>query len=502
MQNITALYFLSPIFMIAFSVGLIAYWKIKKRFTLWTLLLSLGAYAAAIALKYVVQYFTFPVFNVAVGGNPAALGLYFGLQTMIFEVGGAYFAAWFAFSYGKIKASDAYGYGLGLAFWENGVLIGGSALINGIVWYMVLAGGGVNAQQLFDYLSVNSPVLFDSASVILPQIGLAFIERVSSLLVHFSWGLLCVFAVVFKKKRFLFLALPMGLVDFLVPYAGAMGSLNFELLLFGTCLLCFMAALFFTKGERKKASVESLSMGEGAMRLKSFIKTNFKRALSFGSVYLILGILVSFLTGGLITGLTSSADLSYDAPFIVSQTFPLMLPLYAVLGSFGGLMVFVSDRTRGVYEYLIAYGVNVYEIFWSTLIVTLGLVTVVLGISLAGNVAILLLMGGSIQFAMIELLLIYTIPVSYASVAFMTISGIIWSSLTRRVPGVNSPVGMATLLGIGPVLAVVFLSTFFGGSGNFMLIVGGITLILVTMVAVMMMVANKKMSRERLLSDV
>jgi phosphoglycerol transferase MdoB-like AlkP superfamily enzyme len=102
MQNINVLYFLSPILMIGFSVGLIAYWKIKKRSTLWTLLLSLGAYAGAIALKGVVQYFTAEPFHTAVGGNLAAMGIYVGLQTVIFEVGGAYLAAKIAFSQGKM----------------------------------------------------------------------------------------------------------------------------------------------------------------------------------------------------------------------------------------------------------------------------------------------------------------------------------------------------------------------------------------------------------------
>jgi hypothetical protein len=240
--------------------------------------------------------------------------------------------------------------------------------------------------------------------------------------------------------------------------------------------------------------------------LKSFVRTNFKRAVSFGSIYLILGIALSFLMGGIFSWTTASVSTSASAsaeelPLLVSQLFPLMLPLFAVIGSLGGLMVFVSDRTKGVYEYLIAYGVSVYGIFWSTLAVTFGLVTVVLGVSIAGNMVLSLLMGGSIQLAMIEMLLIYSIPISYASTAFMCIAGMIWSSLTVRVPGVNSPVGISTLLGIGPVLVVFALSGLFGASGNFILLVGGATLVLAILVIVMMVVANKKMNRERLLSD-
>ncbi|MDR2202893.1 MAG: YhfC family intramembrane metalloprotease [Nitrososphaerota archaeon] len=487
--------------MIAFSVGLIAYWRIKKRFTVWTLLLSLGAFAGAIALKYVVQYFTANPFYEAVGGNLVAMGLYVGLQTAIFEVGGAYLAAKIAFSRGKIRADDAEGYGLGLAFWENGVLIGGSLLLSYVIYYVTLAGGGVAAQQLFDSLSTTAPGLFGSSSSALPMIGVVLLERVTSLLFHFSWGLLCVFAVVFKKKRFLWIALPMGFIDFLALYAGTMDLLIFELLIFGLSLLCLLVALGVTKAERKNAVAVSLPTAseEGDKRLKSLVKTNFKRSLSFGSIYLIIAIAMSFLFGAVIGGTSSATD---DVPMFASQLFPMILPVCAVLGSFGGLMVFVSDRTKGVYEYLIAYGVSTYEILWSTLIVTLGLVTVVLGVSLTGNIAITLLMGGSIQPALIELLLIYTIPISYASVAFMTMAGIIWSSLTSRIPGVNSPIGICTLIGVGPTLVVFILSTFFSGLSNFLLLIGGVTLTLVALVVVMMVVANKKMNRERLLADV
>jgi hypothetical protein len=295
----------------------------------------------------------------------------------------------------------------------------------------------------------------------------------------------------------------MGFADFLVPYAGSMNLLIFELILFGLSLLCLFVALGFTKAERKNATTtSSLLNPKGGTKLKNLIQTNFKRALSFGAIYIILGIAISFLTGGLITGLVNeTASASPDVPLFVSQIFPLMFPIYTVMGSFGGLMVFVSDRTKGVYEYLIAYGVNVYEIFWSTMLATLGLVTVVIGVSLTGNIAILLLMGGTIQPALIELLLVYTIPISYASVAFMTMAGMMWSSLTRKVPGVNSPIGIATLLGMAPILTVLIFSSLFTGSGSFLLLVGAVTLILVALVAIMMVVANKKMNRERLLSD-
>jgi len=222
---------------------------------------------------------------------------------------------------------------------------------------------------------------------------------------------------------------------------------------------------------------------------------------------------MSLLISGISWAVSASADAQMlianesqlisdqDAQMFASQLNILMLPLFAVIGSVGGLMVFVSDRTKGVYEYLIAYGINVYEIFWSTLLVSFGLVTIVLGVSIASNMILSLLIGGSIQLVMFEMLLIYVIPLSYASVAFMCMTGMIWSSLTVGIPGVNSPVGISLLIGIGPSLVVTLLSGFLVGSDYLMLFVGGVTLILVILVVAMMVVANKMMSRERLLSD-
>ena len=220
MQNMDPVYFITPVIVIGFSVGLVLYWRLRRRFSAWVLLSSLVAYAGAIALKVVAQALTLGPFEAVVGGSSAALGLYFGLQTVVFEVGGAFLVARYAFSKGKLQASDAAGYFIGLAFWENGVLVEGPLLLDYVIYTIVLAGGGGAAQQLYALLSNSSPALFYPASAALPLVGFAVLERVSSLLIHFSWGLLCVLAVAFRRRLLLGLALPMGLVDFLPPFAG------------------------------------------------------------------------------------------------------------------------------------------------------------------------------------------------------------------------------------------------------------------------------------------
>lgn len=254
MENIDPVYLLYPIIVVAFSFGLVLYWRFRRNFTWAVLVFSLVAYAGAIALKYIVQIPTFHAFDSAVGGSPIALGLYYGLQTVIFEVGGAFVVASYAVSHGKFKAKDAEGYGIGLSFWENGVYLGILTLINYVSYYAILSAGpsGIS-QSLYDTLIKNAPGLFSPTSIAFRAVGYAVLERVSSLLVHFSWGYLCVFAAIYKKKLFLAVALPMGLVDFLTPFASIMGVPVFEGVLFLLSLLCLTVALRVTSKVRKQS---------------------------------------------------------------------------------------------------------------------------------------------------------------------------------------------------------------------------------------------------------
>jgi hypothetical protein len=50
-------------------------------------------------------------------------------------------------------------------------------------------------------------------------VALGTVERISSILIHFAWGYLCFMAAFFHKKRLFLIALPMCIIDFLVPFA-------------------------------------------------------------------------------------------------------------------------------------------------------------------------------------------------------------------------------------------------------------------------------------------
>ncbi len=504
--NIDPVYFLTPAVVIALSVGLVAYWRRKRRLTMFVLAFSLVAYFGAILAKVVFQYLTYrPPFFPASGGNPFELGAYFGLQTVFFEVGGAYLVARYAVTHGLLRANDAEGYGISLALWENGVLIGGPLLVSYTIYYATLAAGsGAAASQMFASLLQSAPALFDPAAKALPLIGYSILERVSSLLIHFSFGYLCVLAAAFKRRAFLLVALPMGLVDFLVPFAGSLGTGPFEGLVFGVGLASVAGALTLTRGQYRSQSTlfASQSPEEPTVNLRSLFNTNFRRALNFGKIYVGMGMVLPLLFIAELS-LAGSAPSTASTPAgpIVSQIYPLLMPVFVILGASGALMIFASDKDRGVYEYMLAYGVDVSTIFWSIIAATLGLVTLVLAVSLALTVVVLAFTNaGALSVVFGELVVFYTVPLSYAAAMFMTMSGMIWSQLTARRPGVNSPVGMAPLLGLAPVFAVLILAVG-PGSGHILYVVGAASIAMVLAVAAMASVANSRMQRERFLSN-
>ena len=248
MQNIDLIYALGPAVAFIASSLLIAYfWKAKRKLDIWVMLYSLAAYAVAIAAKVIFQNFTYSYVNSY--GNAYLLGFYFGLQTAILEVGLAYLFAKYAISRSKMTKGMAGAYGAGLAFWENGALLGLLPILNLLIVYSVLASGAPSSQQIYNTLIKSNPALFYPAAQAIFPTFLSIMERTSSIIVHYSWGLLVVLAAVTGKKRYLAIALPMGMVDFIVPFAGAIPSYVLELIVFAVALVSLLTAQLSSRAE-------------------------------------------------------------------------------------------------------------------------------------------------------------------------------------------------------------------------------------------------------------
>ena len=82
----------------------------------------------------------------------------------------------------------------------------------------------------------------------------------------FAWGYLYLMAVCFHKRRLLLIALPMGFVDFLVPFAQSMGIAVFEAEVFVLSALSVMVAWYATRQVRK-------SLENQILKTNSFTKS-------------------------------------------------------------------------------------------------------------------------------------------------------------------------------------------------------------------------------------
>jgi hypothetical protein len=222
--------------------------------------------------------------------------------------------------------------------------------------------------------------------------------------------------------------------------------------------------------------------------------TTVRRTIVIGRIYLGLGTgLALFLS---LILLLSSARHGGTA---FNTVFPLELPLFAVLGSTGGLMTFTSDRTKGVFEYLIAYGVPPRRLFVNGLIATAAMSTIILGLSLAVGLGAALADRVTLTTDLIKSLAYYTVPMSFAGALFIVTIGMIWSSISSPRTGINSPVGIAPLLGVAPIVLVLIVAES-APSSEYYYITGGASVAIIAAVVVVLALSARLMGRERFLS--
>lgn len=178
------------------------------------------------------------------------------------------------------------------------------------------------------------------------------------------------------------------------------------------------------------------------------LSTTIRRTLVLGWRYLAIGSVISVLLAFVLL-------FGPHGRSVFAQTYPLEIPIFAVTASIGGLMTYASDRTKGVFEYLIAYGVRPRSLFVNGLLSTAALVGVFLALSLAILFGAALAAGVSLSETLLKNLALYSLPMSLAGALFTAIVGMIWASLSTPRAGMNSPVGLAPMVGIAPTVFVL-----------------------------------------------
>lgn len=222
------------------------------------------------------------------------------------------------------------------------------------------------------------------------------------------------------------------------------------------------------------------------------MRVTLRRGALAGRLYLAIGVIVSLvLTVALLRTPRGTAQ------FVA--IFPLEIPLFASLGAMGGLMLFVGDRSRGVLEYLISYGVRPRTLFVNSLLVTIALTSIVLAGSLAVGLGGYLASGKTLTTDLTNSLLGYTIPMAYSSALFATIGGMIWSALSTPRVGLNTPVGLAPILGVAPPMVVLIVAEGVDKAAYYFVTLGA-ALGFLALVVLLLLASSRLMDRERYLS--
>lgn len=225
--------------------------------------------------------------------------------------------------------------------------------------------------------------------------------------------------------------------------------------------------------------------------IRTLLGTTVRRSISVGKLYIGLGTGFPVFIGVVLV--LASPQTAF------AVTYPVLIPLFAVLGSMGGLQTFASDRTKGVFEYLIAYGVSPRSLFTNGLVCTAALVSLVVSIALVIPLTLAVTTGAGISMRLAQAILLYTLPMSFAASLFTATVGMIWAAASTPRSGINGPVGIAPLIGVGPTLVGEIVAEALP-AGDFFYVSTGLAFGILAAMAGLLALSARLMSRERFLS--
>lgn len=218
----------------------------------------------------------------------------------------------------------------------------------------------------------------------------------------------------------------------------------------------------------------------------------------YGLMYLAIGAIIPLVP---ILSITLSTDGISGGASILTSFLPALIPVFATIGGLGVAYLFSTDRSNGVYEYMIATRkIRIKDIFISYSAVEAVTVSIILGITLSLVYVLLSLQNPASVSPFFKLVLLFSVPVAYFSSLISVMAMLTWSSLSKRYPGVNAPGGVGSIIGVIPplvFLVAVARSGIFVGDID---LVGGIfSIVMFVIFIALLLVVTKTISNERML---
>lgn len=196
----------------------------------------------------------------------------------------------------------------------------------------------------------------------------------------------------------------------------------------------------------------------------------FKRYLREGKAYIIIGLIApiviliafTFLGGRNASGveettlkeLASSMGLNDISMYLAALLFPFLMPIFAITGSVMAPALYSEDKSNGFYEFVMSSTrIGPRDIFWSIILTGLAVSLIVLSVIVVATLLLFQIVNGSIPFFFARELLTYSVPIAVVASLIVSSIAFVSEALTKRISFVNSPAGMAPIIGV--IIAVI-----------------------------------------------
>jgi len=151
------------------------------------------------------------------------------------------------------------------------------------------------------------------------------------------------------------------------------------------------------------------------------------------------------------------ADANAPVPIDLMGSFPLisiaLLSFSAVLFALPVIMLFVYDKNNGVLEYLLSTGLDQLDIFKGYVKASLVLSSYLLVFAVTLNTAVGILVGTSLT--LLATIAVLTVAIGISEVFLVSVCMVAFSSLQRTPTGANQPLGV--IIGIIPMFPALLL---------------------------------------------
>ena len=181
--------------------------------------------------------------------------------------------------------------------------------------------------------------------------------------------------------------------------------------------------------------------------LNSFlVKFYFKRYLREGKIYLAISLILPLIM--IIT-------LPIQVRFIM---LPFFLPIFGVIGAIMAPALYSEDRSSGFYEFILSSTkIGVADIFWAITAIAIAFSLIVISLLVIFVFIIIWITYGSIPILFAAEIGIYTVPISILASLIVSSISFVSQALTKRVSFVNSPAGVAPIIGIAVAIIPFFI---------------------------------------------